>query len=172
MKRLATLELHKEFMKFSAGHFTIFSATHRENCHGHNFRVFVSLTMPVNDNGMTIDYNYYKKKIKALCQSLNSYFLIPTQSPYLTLNENDTHHLITFDGDTMHLLKRDVKLMPLRNITVEELSYWLAEQLIADKHELQQHQVQNFTVKVYTGPGQAGCTHWDLKKGYDSLPNE
>ena len=169
MTRLATLELHKEFMKFSAGHFTIFSATHRENCHGHNFRVFVSLTMPVNDNGMTVDYNYYKKKIKLLCQSLNNYFLIPNQSPHLILDENDSHYLITFNHEVMHFLKHEVKHLPIRNITVEELSYWFIEQLIADKKELQEHNIQNITVKVYTGPGQAGCTHWVLAKGYDSL---
>ena len=41
-QRTTTLELYKEEMKFSAGHFTIFSATERENLHGHNFSVYVA----------------------------------------------------------------------------------------------------------------------------------
>ena len=39
-----TLELCQEEMKFSAGHFTILSATERERLHGHNFTVYVAIT--------------------------------------------------------------------------------------------------------------------------------
>ena len=39
MTQLTTIELSKEYLKFSAGHFTVFSATERERLHGHNFSV-------------------------------------------------------------------------------------------------------------------------------------
>ncbi|EQD50251.1 hypothetical protein B1A_13514, partial [mine drainage metagenome] len=35
--RSVEVDLSKERMKFSAGHFTVFSASERENLHGHNF---------------------------------------------------------------------------------------------------------------------------------------
>ena len=168
--RLATLELHKEFMKFSAGHFTVFSATHRENLHGHNFRVFAALTMPVGDNVMTVNYNYYKKKLKALCQSLNNFFLIPTQSPHLVIHEEADAWCVHFAEERMRFLKRDVLCLPLRNITVEELSFWFVEQLLSDQHDMSEHQVQRISIKVYTGPGQAGRTDWTRSEGYELMP--
>lgn len=167
--RLATLELYKEFMKFSAGHVTIFSKDHRENVHGHNFRVRVHLTMPVNENGMTVDYNVYKKRIKALCQSLNNFFLIPTQSPYLILDEDAARVHMTFNEETISFPKRDIKRLPLRNITVEELSFWFIEQLIADTVQLDAHRIQAISVKVTTGPGQAGRTDWSRQDGYAQM---
>lgn len=60
--RLATIELFKESLKFSAGHFTVFSSTDRENIHGHDYRVHTSLTTLVEDEGLSFDYRFYEKK--------------------------------------------------------------------------------------------------------------
>ena len=43
MNDTVTIRLAKENMKFSAAHFTIFSASERERLHGHNFRVEVDI---------------------------------------------------------------------------------------------------------------------------------
>ena len=47
-----TIDILKEDIKFSAAHFTVFSATERERLHGHNFHVGLSVTAPVGSNGM------------------------------------------------------------------------------------------------------------------------
>ena len=44
---LIRIELSKEYLNFSAGHFTIFSATERENLHGHNFQVRGAVTAAI-----------------------------------------------------------------------------------------------------------------------------
>lgn len=159
---LTTVELQKESMKFSAGHTTIFSATEREPLHGHMYTVYLALTTLVEENGMTFDYRYYKKKIKALCDELNQIFLMPTRSPYLGITSDDTYYYFEFDGKKMPFLKEDVKLMPLTNITVEELSKWFVEQLIMDKTELTQHRIQQVVVKVFSAPGQCASHSWSL----------
>jgi 6-pyruvoyltetrahydropterin/6-carboxytetrahydropterin synthase len=51
MGRLATLYIDKESHKFSAAHFTIFSATERERLHGHNYSVSAKIVAPLGDNG-------------------------------------------------------------------------------------------------------------------------
>ena len=43
MTRLTTLHITKEVHKFSAAHYTIFTATERERLHGHNYFVSVRL---------------------------------------------------------------------------------------------------------------------------------
>ena len=73
MTRTTTLTIAAPEMLFSAGHFTIFSATEREPLHGHNFTVTAEITAAVDSNGMTCDYRVYKKKYIALCKQLKQY---------------------------------------------------------------------------------------------------
>lgn len=158
---LSTVELQKEVMKFNAGHTTIFSATERENLHGHMYTVYLALTTWVEHNGMTFDYRYYKKRVMKLCRDLNQTFLMPTKSPYLSHEEDDDYHYFIFNGKKMPFLKQDVTLMPLTNITVEELSKWFIEQLTEDKAMLKQHKLERIVVKVFSAPRQGASHEWN-----------
>lgn len=160
MSYLTTVELQKESMKFSAGHTTIFSATDREPLHGHMYNVYLALTTRVEDNGMTFDYRYYKERIHVLCKYLNQTFLMPQLSPFLDFKEDEDYYYFTFNHKTMPFLKEDVTLMPLTNITVEELSRWFVNELILDEDELDKHRIQHIIVKVFSAPGQSASHEW------------
>ncbi len=159
-KYLTTVELHKESMKFSAGHTTIFSATEREPLHGHMYHVYLALTTWIEDNGMTFDYRYYKHKIHALCKHLNQTFLMPEFSPFLTYAQDDEYYYFTFNHKKIPFLKEDITLLPVTNITVEELSRWFVRELIKDEESLQKHHIENIVVKVYSAPGQCASHAW------------
>lgn len=158
---LTTIELQKEVMKFSAGHTTIFSATKREPLHGHHYGVYLALTTWVEENGMTFDYRYYKEKIRQLCKYLNQTFLMPMYSPYLTQEEDDSYYYFTFNHKKIPFLKEDVTLLPVTNITVEELSKWFVERLIEDDAELVRHRIEKIVVKVFSAPGQSSSHTWE-----------
>ena len=157
---LTTVELQKESMKFSAGHTTIFSATEREPLHGHMYAVYLGLTTWVEDNGMTFDYRYYKKRVHELCQRLNQTFLMPTCSPFLTMSEDAEYYYFLFNHKKIPFLKEDVTLMPLSNITVEELSRWFVNELVSDEEELVRHRIEKVVVKVFSAPGQSASHEW------------
>jgi 6-pyruvoyltetrahydropterin/6-carboxytetrahydropterin synthase len=159
MKKHTTIELHKENMKFSAGHFTIFSATEREPLHGHNYNVYVALTTEVNEDGLNFDYRVYKQQIYTLCKQLSQTFLLPTKSRYLKLEEQDDWIIAHFNDEKIPFLKKDVTLLELPNVTVEELSQWFVDKLTENKQQLQDHHIQEVLVKVYSGPGQSGSAH-------------
>lgn len=159
---MTTVELQKESMKFSAGHTTIFSETEREPLHGHMYSVYLALTTAVEENGMTFDYRYYKQKIHVLCRSLNQIFLMPEFSPYLSITEDDEYYYFSFNNKKMPFLKEDVKILPVINITVEELSKWFVEELIADKKELSKHRIEKIVVKVFSAPGQSASHTWEI----------
>ncbi|MCA0403578.1 MAG: 6-carboxytetrahydropterin synthase [Proteobacteria bacterium] len=159
-KYLTTVELQKESMKFSAGHTTIFSATEREPLHGHMYNVYLALTTTVEENGMTFDYRYYKERIHKLCRHLNQTFLMPELSPFLQMAEDDEYYYFTFNKKKIPFLKEDVTLMPLTNITVEELSRWFVLELIKDKEELVKHRIEKIVVKVFSAPGQSASHEW------------
>jgi 6-pyruvoyltetrahydropterin/6-carboxytetrahydropterin synthase len=155
------IELYKENMKFAAAHFTIFSATERERLHGHNYQVYVALEVEVQTQGFSFDYRLYKQKLYALCQQLHHATLLPTQCKHLEIVEDEDYFYAIFGAEKLPFLKTDVVLLPLRNITVEELSRWFVEQLTRDKAELKQHSIQAVTVKVFSAPGQSGSAHWN-----------
>jgi len=159
--RYSTIELHKENMKFAAGHYTIFSPTHREKLHGHNFQVFAAITAEVNENGMTFNYDVYKQRLRALCKELSEWFLIPGTSPYQHLEEEGDYLYVHFNQEKIPFLKKDVKILPIANITVEELARWFIIQLTENPEELNTHHVQSLLIKVYSGAGQSGSALWE-----------
>ncbi|MBC2594043.1 6-carboxytetrahydropterin synthase [Ruficoccus amylovorans] len=160
MPQLTTLELAKEHFKFSAGHFTIFSATDRENLHGHNWQVGVEITAEVGDNGLTFDYAVAKRQAEAYCAGLNERFLLPGRSPYLRIEETETGITAIFGDERLPFLRRDVLVLPLRNVTVEELSGWLLGRFCEDLAARTELAIHAITVKVYSGPGQCATSCW------------
>lgn len=155
-----TLELYKEDMKFSAAHFTIFSATARENLHGHNFRVHLVLELAVRADGMGIDYGIYKRRVRDLCKAWDEITLLPARSPYLAIHADEHHVHARFAGETLTFLKRDVLLLPIVNATVEELARLMLETLIRDLPATERDDLRQATLKVYSGPGQSGACTW------------
>jgi 6-pyruvoyltetrahydropterin/6-carboxytetrahydropterin synthase len=159
-QRLVTIQLHNDYLKFSAGHFTIFSATHREPVHGHTYQVRVEITNYVGELGLSYDYRHYKQKTRELCQQLNLYTLLPTKCPHLHIDTEGDYYHAQFADEVLKFLIKDVVLLPLANITLEELSHWFVQQLIGDETELNKHQIQAIAVTIASGPGQSGTSRW------------
>lgn len=155
-----TLELFKENMKFSAGHFTIFSATERERLHGHNFNVHVTIEAQILENGMCFDYGLYKRRIEELCRAWNEYVILPTRSPYLQIEEAEDYLYAHFNQERIPFLRQDVLLLPIENATVEEFSRLFLEKLTQDPLELARWGLEAVSVKVFSGPGQCAAHTW------------
>ena len=102
-----TIEITKDYLHFSAAHFTIFSATQRENLHGHNFDVSCSLDTCVGANGLAFDYNVVKDRLMALCDELDERVLLPAQSPHLTFEKDSQYLVVCFADERIPFLERD-----------------------------------------------------------------
>lgn len=151
---ITTLHLAKENFKFSAGHFTIFSATERENLHGHNFTVEVDLTCETVGNGMTFDYGLAKRAIESLCRSLNETVLLPEDGPFLSIETTAEGVIAHFADERIPFLKRDVTLLPIENVTVEELARWFLDRLYQSFAIHPEYRILKLDVMVTSGPGQ------------------
>src|SRR3990167_7249116 len=113
MQRVSTIELFKEEMKFSAGHFAIFSNTVRENLHGHNYNVCASFTTIIEDEGLSFDYRFYKQKMRKICDSLDEITLIPGNCKYIKVEKDNGYTNIYFNQEKMIFLNRDIKILPV-----------------------------------------------------------
>lgn len=160
MARLTTIYIDKQSHKFSAAHFTIFSATERERLHGHNFAVSARIIAPVDDNGLTGDYAVYKTQLKKLCDTFDEYTLIPEHSPFLQVSEEGDYISAVHNGDKLLFLKTDTQVIPVRNTTVEDLSHFLLGILLEDKAFLRAQDIREIEVLVSSGPGQTGSSVW------------
>jgi 6-pyruvoyltetrahydropterin/6-carboxytetrahydropterin synthase len=154
-----TIEITKDYLHFSAAHFTIFSATERENLHGHNFDVSCSLDTTVGPNGMAFDYNLVKQRLLALCNELDERMLLPGESPHLSFEHEPPYLIVRFADERIPFLERDALLLPIRNATVEEFARWFALRLGTDP-ELRRQPIESFNVRVSSGPGQWASCRW------------
>jgi len=157
MARLTTLYIDKEAHKFSAAHFTIFTATERERLHGHNYSVSARIVAPMGDNGFSADYNVYKRRIADLCKPLDEYMLVAGDSPYQVIEERDDEYWVTFAGRTLKFLRDETRLLPVVNVTVEELAHYLLAELITLSEGEGLVEVE---LGVSSGPGQTGSAIW------------
>lgn len=163
-RELFCIKVNKEDIKFSGGHFTIFDKSHRERLHGHNFHVSCSILCEVLENGMSIDYRLLKEKLRKICLELDEYLLIPTMSKHLKIGENSSifdkakkNLDIEFGEDLISVPSKDVKLLPIENVTCEELSKFIGHQLqmeLASEINNQVHYEQ-LSVEVSSGSGQS-----------------
>jgi len=157
MEELTTLYIDKESHKFSAAHYTIFSATERERLHGHNYSVSARIVAPMGDNGFSADYNVYKNRLAALCEQLDEYMLLAADSPYQQIEEDGLYYRVRYAQEEMLFLRSDTQVLPLRNATVEELSRYLLAQLVEDSRG---DDLREIELCVASGPGQKGCSTW------------
>jgi 6-pyruvoyltetrahydropterin/6-carboxytetrahydropterin synthase len=150
---LTTIEISKDYLHFNSAHFTIFSASEREDLHGHTFYVKALVRSPVDDNGMAFDYNILKERLKTLCDRLDEKVLLPERSPHLKLADENGYLVASFGDERLPFLHRDVRTLPIRNITVEELAPWFLAELETDD-AVKHLDLFSLSVQVSSGPGQ------------------
>lgn len=163
-KPLCTIEIEKQAMNFSIGHFTIFSSTERENLHGHNYQLVCEATAPLGDDGLMFDYAVLKKLLKRYCDEIDEKMALPEFSPHLKLGETelpDLGHYVTakYADETLLFLARDVIVLPVANVTVEALSQHFLDK-ICSAPELENRGIVHLKVKVSSSAGQYGVAQW------------
>ncbi len=157
MSRLVTLHIDKQAHKFSAAHYTIFSATERERLHGHNYFVTARIVARMGENGFSADYNVYKRRIQVICDRYDEYMLLPESSPYQTIERVNDEIYAHFNGRVLKFLADETWVLPITNVTVEELSHLLLNELIASADDPDLVEVE---LTVSSGSGQAGSAVW------------
>ena len=151
---MVKIEISSTYLNFNAGHFTIFSATEREDLHGHSFYVNAEFCGAVDENGLSFDYKPAKKVLRELCRELDEKVLLPERSIYLKLGEKDGYIIAEFAGERIPFLPRDVLTLPIRNVTLEELAYYLLGRLRHDP-VIEALGIHHISLRVSAGRGQS-----------------
>jgi 6-pyruvoyltetrahydropterin/6-carboxytetrahydropterin synthase len=127
------LLLEKEDFKFSVSHFTIFGADKVERMHGHNYYVVVDIGVQSLDPqlGLAFDFNMVKPIIRKLTSGLDEHVLLPELSPFLKLDVNTDRVRATIAQSHYEFPRGDVIILPVVNVTSEELARHFSNLLIS-----------------------------------------
>lgn len=160
MKNHTTLHLYKQNFKFSSAHFLIFDEKSAEKLHGHNYQVRVDLAVPPEDEeakarGYFVDFNVFKKFIKAKLDEWDERVLLPAFHPEVKVVTNGRSMEVTFRERFYVFPKDEVVLVSMTNTSVEQMSHGLATEFYS---EFKKHGVLQVRVRVEETRGQAAST--------------
>jgi 6-pyruvoyltetrahydropterin/6-carboxytetrahydropterin synthase len=155
-----TLHLYKQNFKFSAAHFLIFDQTSAEKLHGHNYQVRVDILVPqenelIKKQGFFIDFNVFKKFIKARLEQWDEHVLLPANHPDMKLKMNGPSLEVRFRDRFYAFPQNEVIKLPVSNTSVEQMSRLLAEDFFK---EFKKYGVLEMRVRVEETRGQAAST--------------
>lgn len=134
------IHLQKENFKFSCSHFTVLSKDTAEHLHGHNYQLRVSLKISDLDPnlGFAFDFNMVKPIIKGLCDEVDEKILLPLDSPYVSVKESNEQIHVQFKSRKYSFPKEDSVLLPISNVTSEELARWFGKRLAKELKNIPQ----------------------------------
>jgi GTP cyclohydrolase I len=190
---VVTISLGKEDMKFSAGHFTVFGGANRERLHGHNFSVSaeVSFAPKSASDGLMVDYGVLKRQLRQLCAAWDEALLLPARNPHLRVEHGSSStnasgevvrvvfgeraasrpagSAMLAGDEAFELPLQDVIVLPVTNVTGEELSRLLLEQFLkVCAADLNAAGATDVEVTVSSGLGQGVTTRRTLRPGWHS----
>ena len=153
-----SIDIYKEYFKFSAAHFLIFPNGEAERLHGHNYRVTVEIESDLTEHGLVLDFKLVKPVVRELCDELDERFLVPGEHPVLTHRELDAESTEVRYRDKRYVIpSEDVLVLPINNSSSENLAAWFGRELMA---RLAQRfaglEVRRMRVAVEETPGQSG----------------
>lgn len=97
--------------------------------------------------------------MRALCDSLDEVTLLPDESPFLDVETDDAHVHARFADERLTFLSRDVKRLPIANVTVEALAIWMLGEVTNDDG-FRDLPIETLTLRVSSGPGQWASADW------------
>lgn len=160
------IELEKENFKFSASHFTIFAADRAERLHGHNYYANCEICLSSVDPklGLAFDFNLVKPMIRDITEGIDEFVLLPKHSPYLKLEHDGSQVKVRFGEKHYSFPAEDTQVLPVVNITSEELARYIADALLSrlKAHPEALARILRFSVGVQESRGQTVVYQIDL----------
>ena len=153
-----SIEVDKEYLKFSAAHFLIFPDGSAERLHGHNYRVYVEVEARLSRHGLVIDFKHIKPVVRQLLEELDEHWIVPGEHPVLTWQRRDDGVIeVRYLERYYAAPAEDVLVLPINNTSAENLSAFLGREL---KERLGRRfedlDVSRLRVAVEETPGQRG----------------
>lgn len=125
------VEVTKDSLVFSAGHFVTFAGGVCERIHGHNWRVRVEVEGPLDENRYVFDFIALRDHTKAIVDRLDHRMLLPTQSKRIHVAVEGKQAVARFEDRLWSFPAEECVLLPVENTTAELIARWIGRELLA-----------------------------------------
>lgn len=125
------VEVTKDALVFSAGHFITFAGDVCERIHGHNWRVRVEVEGPLDENGYVFDFIALRDQTKQIVDRLDHRMLLPTQSKRIHVAVEGKQVVARFEDRLWSFPADECVLLPVENTTAELIARWIGGELLS-----------------------------------------
>ncbi len=126
-----SIQVHKDYLKFSAAHFLIFPDGSAERLHGHNYKVFAEVHSGLDQHGLVLNFQEVKPLIREICDELDEHLLLPGEHPVLTAEHRDDGQMEIHYQEREYLIPADeVIVLPINNTSAENLAWYVGQQML------------------------------------------
>lgn len=127
------LKLSKDRFKFSASHFTRFSASEKERLHGHNYYVSLKLRVEKLDEwGLGFDLPAIKSALAKCVGELDEKVLLPQSSEGYEVQANGDQVEVDVSEDHYSFPAKEVYFLPYPNVSLEVLAQYVCEAFLSE----------------------------------------
>ena len=158
-----SIDLRKEYFKFSCAHFLIFPDGSSERLHGHNYQVTCEIDAELTEHGLVIDFKMIKPVIRELVDELDEHWILPGEHEELRWEERDDGIVEVRYRDRYYAApKDDVIVLPINNTSAENLAAYVGRELQRRLLErFEDLEVRHLRVGVEETPGQRGVYDYE-----------
>jgi len=146
---------------FSAAHFVV---GHRkcEHLHGHNWGIKLGLEGEPAEDGMIVDFDELKELLKKMCMKHDHRVLVPGKNPELEILRKGKNAVVQVHGKKFEFPAEDVVVVPVENITVEELARYFLQRVVGTLKS--SSNISKVSLWVEEFPGQGAWAEAELKR--------
>lgn len=122
----------KDHLVFSAAHFITFNGNICERLHGHNWRVAVEVSGPLDENQYVFDFIALRNAVQKIVNELDHRMLLPTKHAAIRVTTTGPEVEARFEERRWVFPAEDCLLLPVENTTAERLAWWIGKRLRGD----------------------------------------
>jgi 6-pyruvoyltetrahydropterin/6-carboxytetrahydropterin synthase len=138
---------------FSAAHFITYDRQTCEPLHGHNFRVAVTVSGPLDENHYVVDFVALKKLVGQVLAELDHRVLLPADHEQIRLAVGDEEVEVTFPGRRWVFPRVECAVLPMANTTVELLARYIGRCIAGRLPQAASGGAAEISVEVEESPG-------------------
>lgn len=118
----------KDHLVFSAGHFITIETPGGQICerlHGHNWRVAVEVSGPLDRNQYVFDFIALRDSLQKIVDRLDHRMLLPSQHPDIDVHAGPLETEVRYQQRRWVFPSEECVLLPIQQTTAELIARWI-----------------------------------------------
>jgi 6-pyruvoyltetrahydropterin/6-carboxytetrahydropterin synthase len=116
----------KDHLTFCSGHFITYEGNQCERLHGHNYKVAVEVSGPLDANHYVFDFIALKRITMQISDELDHRMMLPAKSKTIKVEVAGEQVNVSFEKKHWSFPLDDCVLLPIENTTAELLASYIA----------------------------------------------